>query len=138
MNTRVSTGLGLALVAAMSAAGGCVRRTMVITTDPPQALIYLNDQEVGRSEVSTDFLWYGDYGVTIRKEGYETLQTNWEVDAPWYQWIPLDLFFEVLWPGHIHDVRRAHYTLEPRVSPDPDALAERAVELRRQALPLGP
>ena len=111
---------------------------MIITTDPPQALVFLNDQEVGRSEVTTDFLWYGDYGVTVRKEGYQTLQTNWEVEAPWYQWIPMDFFFEVLWPGRLHDVRRAHFTLEHRVDPDPEVLAQRAIQLREQALPFGP
>ncbi len=138
MIARLSIRTVLSLLVAGFSATGCVRRTMIITTDPPQALVFLNDQEVGRSEVTTDFLWYGDYGVTVRKEGYQTLQTNWEVEAPWYQWMPMDFFFEVLWPGRLHDVRRAHFTLEPRVDPDPEVLAERAVQLREQALPFGP
>ena len=58
-------GLAILLVAATS---GCVRRTIKITTEPPGARVFLNDQEVGRSEVSTDFLWYGDYDVVVRKE----------------------------------------------------------------------
>lgn len=113
---------------------GCVRRTLTITTDPPQARVFLNDQEIGRSEVSTDFLWYGDYDVVIRKEGYQTLQTNWTVNPPWYQWIPFDFFAEVLWPGWIHDQHARHFVLEPTVPPTEAEVIERAEELRDQAL----
>ena len=57
---------------------GCVRRTIRITTEPPNALVFLNDQEIGRSEVATDFLWYGDYDVIIRKKGYADAEVG-----PW-------------------------------------------------------
>jgi len=117
----------------LSLSWGCVRRTMKITTEPPNALVYLNDQEVGRSEVSVDFLWYGDYDVVIRKEGFETLKTHWHVKAPWYQIIPFDFFAEVLWPGKIHDVQTKHFELEPQSLPTPEDLTERATELRTEA-----
>ena len=113
---------------------GCVRRTVTITTEPSNALVLLNDQEVGRSAVSTDFLWYGDYDVVIRKEGYKTLATNWKIDPPWYQYIPLDFFAEVLWPGWIHDQRSRHFALEPAETPTADELLERASEVRERAL----
>ena len=112
---------------------GCVRRTLTITTEPPQALVYLNDQEVGRSAVTVDFLWYGDYDVIIRKEGYQTLKTNWDIKAPWYQIMPLDFFAEVLWPGQIHDQHTRHFALEPAVPPTQEELLERALETREQA-----
>ena len=113
---------------------GCVRRTITITTDPPQARVFLNDQEIGRSEVSTDFLWYGDYDVVIRKEGYQTLQTNWTIKPPWYQWIPFDFFAEVLWPGWVHDTRAQHYALTPAATPAEGEVIERAETLREEAL----
>lgn len=115
----------------------CVRRTIKITTEPPNARVFLNDQEIGRSEVTSDFLWYGDYDVTIRKEGYATLQTNWEIKAPWYQWVPVDFFAEVLWPGQIHDQRERHFILEPAQSPTQEELLQRAAETRDQALGTG-
>lgn len=113
---------------------GCVRRTITITTDPPQARVFLNDQEIGRSEVSTDFLWYGDYDVIIRKEGYETLQTNWTIKPPWYQLIPFDFFTEVLWPGWIHDTHCQHYVLAPTITPTEEEVIERAEMIREEAL----
>ncbi len=112
----------------------CVRRTISITTEPPNARVFLNDQEVGRSAVTTDFLWYGDYGVTIRKEGYETLQTNWIIKPPWYQHIPLDFFTEVLWPGQLHDTHARHFILEPAKTPTQEELIGRAGETRDRAL----
>lgn len=113
---------------------GCVRRTITITTEPPAALVYLNDQEVGRSAVTIDFLWYGDYDVIIRKEGYQTLKTNWEIKAPWYQIIPFDFVAEVLWPGHLHDKHARHFTLEPAELPTKEELVKRAEETRQRAL----
>ena len=122
------------LIAGVVCSSACVRRTISITTEPPNARVFLNDQEVGRSTVTTDFLWYGDYGVTIRKEGYETLQTNWTIQPPWYQHIPLDFFTEVLWPGHLHDTHSRHFVLEPAKVPTQEELLGRAAETRDRAL----
>ena len=113
---------------------GCVRRTITITTEPPAALVFLNDQEVGRSAVTIDFLWYGDYDVIIRKEGYQALKTNWEIKPPWYQIIPFDFIAEVLWPGHLHDKHARHFTLEPAELPTQEELVKRAEEIRQRAL----
>ncbi|MEK7710975.1 MAG: PEGA domain-containing protein [Planctomycetota bacterium] len=119
-----------------AASGGCVRRTISITTDPPNARVFLNDQEIGRSAVTTDFLWYGDYDVIIRKEGCKTLQTNWNIKSPWYQWIPFDFFVEVLWPGWIHDARAQHYVLEAAEQASAEEVIKRAENAREQALSL--
>lgn len=131
----VSPYLPLAAAGAIALVGftGCVRRTIAISTEPPHALVFLNDQEIGRSIVTTDFLWYGDYDVIIRKEGYQTLKTNWEIKAPWYQVIPFDFFAEVLWPGHIHDEHSRHFVLEPAEHPSTEELTERAMEARDRA-----
>lgn len=124
----------VAAIALLACGGGCVRRTLTITTDPPHARVYVNDREIGVSKVSTDFTWYGDYNVVVRKQGYKTLRTNWKIDPPWYEWIPIDFFFEVLWPGQLHDMRSNHFVLAPAVTPDPDDLVKRAEETRKRAL----
>ncbi len=119
------------------AASGCVRRTLTIETAPCGALVYLNDEEVGRSPVTTDFLWYGDYDVVIRKEGYKTLHTHQPIDAPWYQIPPIDFFAEVLYAGKVHDARVFSYTLEPEQLPGREELLQRAEELRQSELSEG-
>jgi len=124
--------IGLALVTL--SVPGCVRRTLTINTAPAGALVYLNDEEVGRSPVTTDFLWYGDYDIIIRKEAHQTLCTHARIKAPWYQIAPFDFFAEVLYPGMIHDVHFLSFTLEPEHLPGREELVERAEELRRTAL----
>ncbi len=134
MNRTLRVVAVTALLLSIGLANGCVRRTLSISTEPPGALVFLNDQEIGRSRVTTDFLWYGDYDVIIRKEGYETLKTNWRIDPPWYQVMPLDFFAEVLWPGEFHDQREHHFVLEPAVAPTQEELISRALETRKRAL----
>ena len=126
----------LLLAAALICGGasGCVRRTVTITTEPPNALVFLNDQEIGRSRVTTDFLWYGDYSVVIRHEGYRTLHDHWEIKPPWYQIMPFDFFAEVLWPGKLHDEHSRHFVLAPMEATDTKELVERADETRAMAL----
>ena len=125
--------VGLTSITIVSVLPGCVRRTLTITTDPPSALVFLNDEEIGRSAVSTDFLWYGNYDVVIRKKGFKTVQTNWPVKPPWYQIVPVDFFAEVLWPGHLHDAHSRHFVLEPAVFPTREELLERAAQLRERS-----
>ena len=67
----------------VSLGSGCVERTMKIQTDPPGALVVVNDEEVGLSPVKFSFLWYGDYEIILRRVGYETLRTHYRVEAPW-------------------------------------------------------
>ncbi len=104
---------------------------MTITSQPSGALVYLNGEEVGRTPLTREFLWYGNYDVQVRHEGYETLDTNTWVVAPWWQWPPFDLFAELL-PLRLTDRRVLHYELA-ETSPqtvDPQALLERANAMR--------
>jgi hypothetical protein len=107
---------------------GCVRRTMVINSDPPGALVYMNGKEIGRTPIERDFTWYGNYDVQVRKDGYETLKTNTKVIAPWWQWVPFDLFAE-LFP--VTDRHNLHYALTPASTQpaDPDVMLSRSHEM---------
>ncbi|MGB7158578.1 MAG: PEGA domain-containing protein [Tepidisphaeraceae bacterium] len=110
---------------------GCVHRELTVESDPPGVLVHLNGQEFGRTPVTRDFTWYGTYDVELRKEGYETRQTTGKVIAPWWQWVPLDLFVELL---PLTDRRQLHYTLKParEESADPQRMFQRAQEMRGQ------
>jgi len=110
-------------------AAGCVQRTMSINSEPPGALVYLNGQEVGRTPMRTDFLWYGTYDIELRKEGYETLKTRQQTIAPWWQWVPFDLVAEFF---PLRDDRAYNYALTQAGDPaiDQDQILARAAALR--------
>ena len=115
-------------------AAGCVRRTVTVNTDPQGATVILNDEEIGTSPVSVDFIWYGDYDVTVRKEGYETLHTHERLTAPWYQVPPIDLIAEALIPVTLHDRHEMSFALEPASPIARQELIEQAEEFRERAL----
>ncbi len=122
-------------VSGLAVLSGCVERTIRITSDPPGARVFLNDEEVGTTPVRTTFLWYGDYDIILRKDGYQTVKTHARIDPPWYQIPPLDFVSECLVIGTIHD---DHELPTIRLEPAEDVLVEevveRAVELRARTL----
>lgn len=127
--------VGCALLAVSSGLPGCVRRTMTLRTDPPGARAIVNDEEVGRTPLTIDFTWYGDYDLAFYLEGYETLRTHYRVRTPWYQVYPLDFFSEVLWPFEIHDHHVLPvYRLEPQRLPEAEELVERSDRMREQTV----
>ncbi|MBN1765789.1 MAG: PEGA domain-containing protein [Sedimentisphaerales bacterium] len=112
---------------------GCVERIIKVTTEPPGALLWLNDEEVGATPVTVPFTWYGKYDVLIRKEGYETIHIPRETPVPWFQWPALDFVCEILMPLTFKDHHDWHYQLEEQTSPDTSELIQRAQSLRNQA-----
>ena len=121
------------MVVAALCAGGCVHRTISVRSDPPDALVYLNDQEVGRTPFTREFTWYGTYDVEVRKEGYQSIKTTAVVWAPWWQWVPFDLITEAL---PLEDHHELSYTLTPP-SPrqtDPELLLRRGEQLRGELM----
>ncbi len=132
MSVRLTT---IALsICTMLLATGCVRRTVTINTQPQGALIWLNDEEVGRSPVTVDFLWYGDYSVTARLDGYETLNTHQKLACPWYQYPGIDFVTEVLYAGQIHDEQEMNFALKQEETPDREGLLQRAEAFRDKTL----
>ena len=61
-------------------AGGCGRqeRVIEITSEPAGAVVWLNDRELGRTPVQTEFLFFGVYDVRLALEGYEPVVTSRE------------------------------------------------------------
>jgi hypothetical protein len=128
MTGRIVTVIAMLLPALLA---GCVRRTLTVKSTPPGALVHLNGVEVGRTPMTSDFTWYGTYDVVLRKEGYETLKTRGKVIAPWWQWVPIDLFAELL---PLHDKRTLSYTMQPysEAAVDPQQMLDRAERMRTQ------
>lgn len=109
---------------------GCVRRTISIVTEPPGALVWLNDREVGRTPIEVEFLYYGTYDVRIVKDGYEPLITSGKADAPLWDVVGIDLVAELM-PLDFHSRVEWMYQLEPLTN-DEAGLIQRARDLRAQ------
>ncbi len=109
-------------------AAGCVQRTIRITSDPAGALVYLNDEEVGRTPVTVPFLFYGTYDVRLEHEGYKPLWTAKKTDAPWWEVPGPDLIAEAI--PHVKTQQQWHFVLELMPYLDDEALVDRAKQLQ--------
>lgn len=120
----VALALGFASVASLLTGCGTNRRTLVITSDPSGALVYVNDVQMGTTPLEADFTWFGVYEVRLSKPGYEPLVTTGEARPALHDQPFFDFFSEVA-PGVRETTVRWHYTLTPSVEDD-EALLERA------------
>lgn len=116
--------LALASVASLSVGCGTNKRTLVITSDPSGALVYVNDVQVGTTPLEADFTWFGVYEVRLSKPGFEPLVTTGEASPSLHDRPFFDFFSEVA-PGVRETTVRWHYTLTPAIEDD-EALLERA------------
>ena len=110
---------------------GCVERRLLITSEPAGALVYLNDQEVGRTPLEVPFTWYGTYDVRLERTGYRTLQTQQTADQPWWEKPGPDLFAEAVPNKRVEiawhlEMQKA----QPASEADPDRVLEFAKQLR--------
>lgn len=131
--TRAAAAL---LLVALPVLSGCLERTVSVTSEPPGAIVWLNNAEVGRTPVTTGFLFYGDYDLQVRKDGYEALTTHHDLSSPIYEQPPLDLVATAL-PVRIHTTRDIKVELQPLPDDTPEAqraLIDRASDMRRQVL----
>ena len=123
--------------AACAAAPGCVDRRFVITSDPPHALVEVNGRPAGFTPADRQFTYYGTYRLVVRHEGYETLVVDQPVPPPWYEYPGLDFISENVIPWTIRDVRRIHLPLHPIQIVPPEAVLDRAQQLRAQGQTVG-
>jgi hypothetical protein len=103
---------------------------MTIRSNPPGALVYVDDYHVGTTPVSTNFTYYGTRKIRLVKDGYETLTVMQPIATPWYEIPPLDFFTENLLPGELRDRRTLSYQLRPQTVVRTEQLLGRAEQLR--------
>lgn len=123
----------LLLVCLTTLSAGCVRRRMLVRTNPPGALVSIDNQQIGISPAATSFTYYGTREIRVEKDGFNTETLRHRVTAPWYQWIGIDFIAETLWPSEIRDERVIDVTLTPQTIPRTDEVIRRAEDLRSQA-----
>ena len=130
MTNPVSKPVLLSLLIITCLASGCVERKLTIRTTPDNALVTLNDEEIGTSPVTVSFQWYADYRVRVTKAGYNTLETHRELKAPWYDHFPFDFVAQVLTPKRIVDEHEWSFDLTPAEPADRDAVIQQAQALQ--------
>jgi hypothetical protein len=125
----------LALVlAAMLLPTGCVRRRLAVRSNPPGALVFVDNQQIGTTPCSVDFTYYGTREIRLVKPGYETLTVNQPIPTPWYEIPPLDFVSENLMPNKIMDHRTASFEMQPQLIVPTEQLLDRANQLRQATL----
>ncbi len=118
---------------------GCVTRTLSVTSEPSGALVWINDVQVGRTPVETDFVYYGTYEVRVVKEGYEPIIAACDTRTPLWDYMGPDLVAEAL-PADLQSRTAWHFDLTPvpEATQDPSvwepALIARARGTRLEAL----
>lgn len=112
--------MGKALkVVAMAAAAagllaGCVKRTIVVESNPPGARVWINEHLLEEATPAEyPFITHGRYKIRVEKSGFQPLTARERVRAPIYQWIPIDLIFDVLVPFELQDRHLFRYQLTP-------------------------
>jgi hypothetical protein len=117
---------------------GCVTRRMLITTDPPGALVYKEGQPLGPTPVDVPFIYYGKYRFQFVRDGYQTMEVEVDVDPPWYEWPGLEFISENFIPYVFHDVHPFHFQLTPLVPVRHDDVRNAGEQLRLRGQAINP
>ncbi|QDV13692.1 PEGA domain protein [Rosistilla oblonga] len=133
LGPRYYLSINLLVLGIVLACSGCVRRRLMVRTDPPGALVSVDNQVIGNSPAASPFVYYGTREIRVERDGYETQTLRHKINAPWYQLPGIDFIAETLWPFEIRDERVIDTKLVPRVSEPADVIAGRADQLREQS-----
>lgn len=121
-----------AAAAVLIACTGCVERTVSITSEPPGAIVWLNDREVGRTPVEVAYVHDGTFDVRLALAGHEPVMTGRDTKPPVWDWPGFDFFAEIA-PVPLESRTEWHFVLEP-ARDEPGPLVERARELRSRVI----
>ncbi len=110
-----------------------MRRRLTIRSNPPGALVYIDDHEIGLTPVSTYFTYYGTRKVKLIKDGFEPVTALETIRAPWYQLPPIDFISENLVGRELRDERVLEFQLQPQRLVPTQELLSRANSLRSGA-----
>lgn len=126
----------LVLVATVFAFSGCVTRSITVKTNPSNALVYIDNELIGESPVTTPFTFYGTRKIMIEKKDEDGVLTHErtivfeKIKAPVYEIFPLDFFSELIWPFTIKDDQVLSYNL---VELAPLSIKERQAKMLKNA-----
>ncbi|MDB4671246.1 PEGA domain-containing protein [Pirellulaceae bacterium] len=112
---------------------GCLRRRLTIRSNPPGALVYVDDVQIGHSPVSVPFTYYGTRTIRLEKDRFKTVEVQQNINSPWYQTPPLDFVSEVLLPFEIRDERAVNIDMLPLEPTNESEVLNRAKQIRQNS-----
>lgn len=112
---------------------GCLRRRLTIRSNPPGALVYVDDVQIGHSPVSVPFTYYGTRTIRLEKDRFKTVEVQQNINSPWYQTPPLDFVSEVLIPFEIRDERAVNIDMLPLEPTNESEVLNRAKQIRQNS-----
>jgi hypothetical protein len=121
------------LIAIIALMTGCVRRRLIVRSNPPGASVYVDKQLIGTTPASTSFTYYGTREIEVVADGFRTEKVLRTISPPWYQVPPIDFVSETLWPWELRDERIIDITMTPNQPLASEVLQSRADSLRLQA-----
>lgn len=110
---------------------GCVKRTITVTSNPSGALVWVNEREMGRTPLTFDFTYYGEYDVRIEEEGSEPIMTSRWAKAPVWDLPVVDVVVETFSDQESNIAW--HFDLIER-NDDPELLLRRARGARHSVI----
>lgn len=116
---------------------GCIRRRLMVRSNPPGATVHIDNQPIGVTPCGVDFIYYGTREVRLSMQGYETLTVNQPIPTPWYEFPGVDFVTENLIPNRIEDIRTVSYNLTRQRMAPAEEIVSRGQELRGQVTPQG-
>lgn len=127
----------LLLIAMLLVLPGCLQRRIRVTSEPPGAVVWVNDTEIGRTPAETAFTFFGHYDVRLELDGYEPVHEMRHAKAPLHEYPGPDLVAAAL-PVKFKTLIEWHFDLAPSLETSLPAdqleaeVVERARRLRRQ------
>ena len=106
---------------------------MTVRTNPPGAVVSVDNQVIGTTPAATTFTYYGTREIRVEKDGFRTETIRQRINPPWYEYPGLDFVAETLWPGEIRDERIVDVELVPQELQPSEQVLDRADALRQQS-----
>lgn len=129
----------LASLAVLLGTAACAERRVRVTSTPPGARVWLNDEDIGLTPTEARFTFYGHYDLRLEKPGYEPYHAERTARAPIHEYPGPDLIAAAV-PARINHTVEWHVDLTPTPEASEAAeavrteLIDRAAQTREQAL----
>ncbi len=133
---RVRLMAAVAVLACVSQSGcapnGSVVRRLTILSDPPGAMVYVDEEPIGTTPCSVSYIYYATRKIVLVKDGFATRTVMQEIPAPWYQYFPLDFVSENVSPWEIRDERTVKFKLSPQMMVPLEQILQHGEDLRQR------